>query len=105
MATKKGPFFYNDTIEELAEDLRVLGHPQRLKILDALRRMGELNVSEIVRRTKLPQTIVSQHLSKMKATNIVMARRESRKVVYWISTEIAAVTAECLQRKLEKVDP
>ncbi len=101
MSAKKSEFFYNDTIEEIAEDLRILGHPQRLKILDALKTLGELNVSEIMRRTKLPQTTVSQHLAKMKSTNLVISRRESRKVVYWISTEIAAVVADCIKRKIE----
>ncbi len=101
MSTKKSEFFYDDTLEEMADDLKVLGHPQRLKIIDALRALGEMNVSEIVRKTKLSQTTVSQHLSKMKATNLVICRRDSRQVVYWISTEIAFVVAECLNRKVE----
>lgn len=92
---------YLDLAEEIAEDLRVLGHPQRLRILDALKQQGELTVSELVRRTKFPQAVVSLHLSKMRATHLVLSRRESRQVVYWLATEIAFVVAECLRRKYE----
>lgn len=102
---KKSEFHYQDLQEEMADDLRVLGHPQRLRILDELRLQGELTVSELVRRTKLSQSSVSQHLSKMRATGIVMARRDSRQVSYWIGTEIAAVVAECFRRKLDAGTP
>lgn len=92
---------YLDLAEEIAEDLRVLGHPQRLRILDALKTQGELTVSELVRRTKLPQAVVSLHLAKMRTTNLVLSRRESRQVIYWLATEIAFVVADCFRRKYE----
>ena len=92
---------YLDLSEEIAEDLRSLGHPQRLRILDALKQQGELSVTELVRRTKLPQSVVSQHLAKMRATHLVLSRRESRSVVYWLATEIAFVVADCYRRKYE----
>lgn len=94
---------YLDLAEEMAEDLRVLGHPQRLRILDELKTQGELTVTELVRRTKLPQAVVSLHLSKMRTTHLVLSRRESRQVVYWLATEIAFVVAECFRRKYEGV--
>lgn len=97
----KNELRYLDLTEEIAEDLRILGHPQRLRILDVLKQQGELSVTELVRRTKLPQSVVSQHLSKMRATHLVLSRRESRSVVYWLATEIAFVVAECLRRKYE----
>ena len=37
----------------------------------------------------------------MKATHLVLSRREARQVVYWLSTEIAFVVAECFRRKYE----
>ncbi|MGN0834600.1 MAG: ArsR/SmtB family transcription factor [Candidatus Spyradosoma sp.] len=92
---------YADLAEEMAEDLRALGHPQRLRIIDELKLQGELTVSELVRRTRLPQSVVSLHLSKMKATRLVLSRREARQVVYWLSTEIAFVVADCFRRKYE----
>lgn len=97
----KNELRYLDLTEEIAEDLRILGHPQRLRILDELKQQGELSVTELVRRTKLPQSVVSQHLAKMRATHLVLSRRESRNVVYWLATEIAFVVAECLRRKYE----
>ena len=101
MAGSKEEIRYGDLLDEIAEDLRILGHPQRLRILDVLKRQGELCVSEIVRRTKIAQPVVSQHLSKMRASGLVVSRRDSHLVSYWIGTEIAAVVAECLQRKFE----
>lgn len=101
-------FAFDELLEEMAEHLKVLGHPQRLRILDFLRENGESRVGEIVRRTKLQQAIVSFHLNKMRRSGLVISRRDAQEVHYWIATEIAQVVADALNRKHDRalgVDP
>lgn len=95
-------FAFEDLLEETAEHLKVLGHPQRLRILDFLRENGETRVGEIVRKTKLSQSVVSLHLNKMRRSGLVISRRDAREVYYWIATEIAQVVADALHRKHER---
>ncbi|MBP3302009.1 MAG: winged helix-turn-helix transcriptional regulator [Opitutales bacterium] len=95
-------FAFEELLEETAEHLKVLGHPQRLRILDFLRENGESRVGEIVRKTKLPQAVASLHLNKMRRSGLVISRRDSREVYYWIATEIAQVVADALHRKHDR---
>ncbi len=64
-----------------AEIIKMLGHPERLKIVEVLER-GEATVSEIQEAIGIPQAIVSQHLARMRGCNIVVARRDGSYVRY-----------------------
>jgi DNA-binding transcriptional ArsR family regulator len=59
---------------------RGLGDPIRLRILELLRREGELSVGELVRRLELPQPQISNHLACLRWCGFVEARREGRTV-------------------------
>ena len=48
-----------------ADTIRLLGHPDRLKIVEVLE-YGESTVSEIQEKLGLPQAIVSQHLANLR---------------------------------------
>lgn len=93
---------YDELLEEIAEQLKILGHAQRLRILDFLRENNESRVGEIVKKTKLPQPVVSLHLNKMRRSGLVVARRDAREVYYWISTELAHVVADVLHRRHDR---
>jgi len=54
-----------DHLNRAAEVIRLLGHAERLKILEVLER-GEASVTDIQEALDLPQAIVSQHLAKMR---------------------------------------
>ena len=64
----------------MAKYFRGLGDPIRLRILELLRREGELSVGELVRRLALPQPQVSNHLACLRWCGFVEARREGRTV-------------------------
>jgi len=64
-----------------ADIIRLLGHPERLKIVEVLER-GESNVSEIREAVGLPQAIVSQHLARLRGANVVASRRDGVHVLY-----------------------
>ena len=62
----------------------VFSNPKRLEIIDILRD-GEKSVSEIMKRTKISKTNLSQHLSLMRDRGIVTSRREGQNIYYSIS--------------------
>ena len=67
-----------------AEVIKLLGHSERLKIVEVLER-HEATVGEIQDALDLPQAIVSQHLAKMRGCDIVSARREGNYMYYRIT--------------------
>jgi DNA-binding transcriptional ArsR family regulator len=71
----------------VAKYFRGLGDPIRLRILELLRREGELSVGELVRRLALPQPQVSNHLACLRWCGFVEARREGRTVYNRIANE------------------
>ena len=65
----------------VAKYFRGLGDPIRLRILELLRRDGELSVGELVERLALPQPQVSNHLACLRWCGFIEARREGRTVL------------------------
>jgi ArsR family transcriptional regulator len=71
----------------VAKYFRGLGDPVRLRILELLRREGELSVGELARRLALPQPHVSNHLACLRWCGFVEARRDGRTVYNRIADE------------------
>ena len=74
-------------ILKLREFLRVISDTNRLRILCLLSRK-ELCVCEIFESLKLPQNLVSHHLSKMKDASLVEERRDGTFIIYSINQEV-----------------
>ncbi|MBE7106164.1 winged helix-turn-helix transcriptional regulator [Bacillus cereus] len=73
----------NISIENI-EMLKTLSHPIRVEIITILMQHNTLNVSELVNKLHIPQSTVSQHLSKMKG-KILRCDRRGLEVYYYIS--------------------
>ncbi len=76
-------------LDEKSELLKVLGHPVRLCIVRGLINEGENNVSYMQGCLDLPQSTISQHLSKLKAAGIIEAERKGTEVFYRVSNKDA----------------
>ncbi len=85
-------------MERAARVIRVVGHPLRLRLLEALE-PGERNVTELVEAVETSQGIVSQQLAILRAEGVVGARREGARVYYRITepkvSRILACIREC----------
>ena len=68
---------------EMAELLKTIGHPLRLRIMSRLADRC-CCVRDLWECLQLPQAIVSQHLKILKDRGVVVARREGVKVCYSI---------------------
>ncbi|WP_172856628.1 metalloregulator ArsR/SmtB family transcription factor [Thermoanaerobacterium sp. RBIITD] len=67
--------------EDISEKLKVIAHPYRLCIVKGLLD-GGCNVTTIQECLNLPQSTVSQHLSKLKAAGIIKGERNGLEICY-----------------------
>jgi len=67
--------------EQLAECMRALGNPIRLRIVKGLIN-NECNVTQIQHNLGIPQSTISQHLKVLKNAGIIESRREGTMVCY-----------------------
>lgn len=72
--------------EKLAEQFKVLGHSDRLKILSNLETDG-CNVGKIQKGMGLAQATVSQHMSLLKRVGVVSSERNGNEVCYKVCDE------------------
>jgi len=75
---------------ELADLFKLLGHPDRLRMIEELR-LGEKDVTSIADALGLPATRVSQHLALLRVHRLVEDRRAGRSHFYRLSHPHLAV--------------
>jgi ArsR family transcriptional regulator len=86
-------------IEELirvAQVLKLLAHPHRLKILEILRAGDGVPVHEVAERVGLPPAATSQLLNQMRRVGLVGAEREGRVVRYRIEDQRSVRVLDCI---------
>ncbi|MED0950925.1 metalloregulator ArsR/SmtB family transcription factor [Bacillus mobilis] len=69
--------------EEDVDVLKVMAHPVRLQIVNELMKHKMCNVTQLTEILKLPQSTVSQHLSKLRGT-VLRAERRGLEMHYYI---------------------
>lgn len=74
------PGFY----ERKARTVAALAHPVRLAILDELS-LGERSAGDLVKALGLPQPLVSQHLTVLRAAGVVRRRRDANRQIYGLA--------------------
>ena len=72
--------------EIIAERLRVIGDPNRIRILDQLRE-GEISVTELTNRLDTSQQNVSKHLGVLHGAGIVSRRKEGTSSLYMVADQ------------------
>ena len=72
-----------ETYDSECEICKILSNENRLKILMSLDKKG-MTVSDIVKKTKLPQSVVSQHLSMIKLRDVLYTEKKGKFTVYKI---------------------
>lgn len=77
MSTPKKEFYRRH-----AEMCGAFAHPLRLELLQLLHERGECTVSDLAEATSVRMANLSQHLAIMRATNMVLSRREGVSIYY-----------------------
>ncbi len=75
-----------DLCKEIEKFGKGIGSASRYAIVEALF-CGPKTVSELVKKTKLSQPLVSQHLRVLKETQLVSDRREGKEIYYAFNAE------------------
>ncbi|GAB5417389.1 MAG: metalloregulator ArsR/SmtB family transcription factor [Crocinitomicaceae bacterium] len=92
---------YSETQIELARLLKVLGHPARVAIVQALIKTESCVCGELVTEIELAQSTVSQHLKELKSVGLIKGTIEGTSVCYCIDTERWAQLKEVLSPLLD----
>lgn len=83
-------------MKHLAQTLKALSDPIRLRIVLLLQSEGELCVCDLMAVLKLPQSTVSRHLAYLKRSCWVDTRREGVWMHYQLSHESCTICKETL---------
>ena len=88
-----------------AEMCKVFSNSTRLEILNLLRNK-ELSVTELIKKTQLSQSNISQHLSIMKSKGIVVSNRNGKNIYYKLTNpkiiKAFDIIRDILAEKLKK---
>lgn len=85
-------------VKQAAQLLKTLSNEQRLFILCALG-IKDMNVSELVKVVEIPQTTVSQHLSRLRLEGYVQAQRDGKNVIYSLNSPLIKEIINLLQNE------
>ncbi|HEE9035292.1 MULTISPECIES: ArsR/SmtB family transcription factor [Bacillus cereus group] len=77
------------------ELLKIMAHPVRLQIVKELEHRKVCNVTELTDLLKVPQSTVSQHLSKMRG-KILRSERKGLEMYYHIANSKACLIVSVL---------
>lgn len=98
----KGTDFPPELLERVSLVLKLLAHPDRLRIFDLLELNGSEPVHAITAALALPQAATSQHLNQMRRIGLIGATRRGKEVWYTIADPRAVSILNCIRCKGEK---
>lgn len=80
-----------------AEIFKVLAHPTRIHIIEILS-SGEFSVGTILGRVKVTQANLSQHLSILRQSRLVVTRKNGNQVLYSLSDPLLAEVLNTMRK-------
>ena len=87
-----------DLLARMAEVLKLLAHPHRLKIIEILDVNDGAPVFAIAEQLGLPQAATSQHLNQMKRVGLITADRRGKEVWYTVADPRALTILSCIRK-------
>ncbi|MCK6573387.1 metalloregulator ArsR/SmtB family transcription factor [Myxococcota bacterium] len=82
-------------LEAVAECLKVVAHPARLRLIDLLL-AEDLTVNELAARVQLPQPVVSGHLRRLQAHRLLAPIRRGKNVYYHVTADVLVDLCGCI---------
>lgn len=90
VTTKRSFAIETKAIEKAASIYRAIHHPLRLKIIEIVHKAGRINVTPVIERLKLEQSLISAHLKILRDADIVTTKREGKSVFYSVNYQQVA---------------
>jgi len=85
-----------ESLQKAAETLKILAHPQRLRLIEILERETAMPVHVLMEETGFPQAVVSQHLNQMRRVGLLSAERRGKEMWYSITDPRALSILNCI---------
>ncbi len=84
-------------IKRVSEVLKAIAHPTRLNILEALDLHKRLTVNELMQLTDTTQSLLSNHLIKMKDKGVLKSERDGKNIYYELVDEHLLNIFTCIE--------
>ncbi len=84
-------------MQEAAYMLKAISHETRLKVIVELKSSEELNVSELIERIGCEQSLLSHHLTDMRAKGILECRKEGKHCYYSLKNKQITEILDCIK--------
>lgn len=84
-------------MEQAAYALKAISNSTRLCVISLLNDTEELNVSEIREKLQCEQSLLSHHLTDMRAKGILNSRREGKNCYYSLKNKEIIKILHCIQ--------
>jgi DNA-binding transcriptional ArsR family regulator len=80
---------------------KVLAHPTRIHIIETLRE-GELSVGIILAQVKVEPANLSQHLSVLRHSHLVVTRKDGNQVLYSLRDPVLIEVLDAMRKYFQK---
>jgi ArsR family transcriptional regulator len=84
-------------MDQAAYTLKAISNGTRLCVISLLAEKEELNVSEIGEKLQCEQSLLSHHLTDMRAKGILNCRREGKNCFYSLKNKQITKILDCIQ--------
>ena len=84
-------------MEEAAYVLRAISNGTRLCVISLLSKHDELNVSQLMEKLKCEQSLLSHHLTDMRAKGVLNCRREGKNCYYSLKNKQIVQIIDCIR--------
>lgn len=71
-----------EKLQSVADMMKAIAHPLRIRIIELLEKYGKLNVGELMELLGENQAVVSHHLIRMKDRDVLICEKDGKKRVY-----------------------
>jgi ArsR family transcriptional regulator len=80
---------------------KVLAHPLRIHIIETLRE-GELSVGSVLEKVKVEPANLSQHLSLLRQSHLVVTRKDGNQVLYSLRDPLLLDVLDAMRKYFQK---
>jgi DNA-binding transcriptional ArsR family regulator len=80
---------------------KVLAHPTRIHVIETLR-AGELSVGQILEHVKVEPANLSQHLSLLRHSHLVVTRKEGNQVLYSLRDPLLIEVLDAMRQYFQR---
>ena len=86
-----------EKMEEAAYTLKAISNGTRLCVISLLSKTEELNVTQLVDQLKCEQSLLSHHLTDMRAKGILNCRRDGKNCYYSLKNKQIVQIIDCIK--------